>query len=73
MLAGAAGGAVAAVTTGGPDYAGIALLISACSAAIGTIGGLVIAFRRKSSASETVELIQQLRELEHPEAPRATP
>jgi hypothetical protein len=35
------------VSSNGPDLAGVALLITAISGMIATVGGLVLAFRRK--------------------------
>lgn len=65
MAAGAITGAVTAAVQSAPtDYAGIAMIIAACGSLIGTIGGLAIALRRRSSASETLELMRQMRELE---------
>jgi hypothetical protein len=50
------------VTTNGPDLAGIALIITAISGMIATIGGLVIAFRRRPS-DPNVELINAVADI----------
>lgn len=65
MLAGAAGGTLAAATSTPTDYAGIAMIIAASGSVIGTIGGLIIAIqRRRSSAEELAAALRELRELE---------
>lgn len=51
----------AAGAAGGPDYAGIALLVSALAGLISAVTAMVIALRRKQPADETtVALLQQI-------------
>lgn len=50
-----AGAATAA--TNGPDLAGIALLITAISGLIATLGGLILAFRRKPADATDAALL----------------
>lgn len=61
-LWGGAGIAVAAeVTAVGPDYAGLAALITACSGFIATIGAIYIGSRKKSASDDKViELLEQM-------------
>lgn len=56
---------VVAASSGAPDYVGLAAVITAVSGLVGTIGALLLAFRRKSDTQEALELIEALKGGEH--------
>lgn len=63
---------VAQVSDQGPDLAGIALIITAITGLIGTVGALVLGFRRKPSNSDALlELLleRDAQRLNKPENP----
>ena len=57
------------VTSNGPDLAGVALLITAISGLIATIGGLFIATRRKPMDAQDVALLALAERLTRQEEP----
>ena len=60
------------VTSHGPDLAGVALLITAISGLIATIGGLLLALRKKPMDATDAALLaiaKRLTDEEHPDAP----
>ena len=61
-LGGSTAGITAAAVTGGPDYAGIALVISAIAGLMSAVTAMVIALRRKPTDSETIALLRQIAE-----------
>jgi hypothetical protein len=59
----------AAATSSTPDFAGIALLVSAISTLIGTVGGLIVMLRRSNNRAitraEAEEVARAIREQSH--------
>lgn len=56
----------AAAVAGGPDYAGIALVISAIAGLLSAVTAMVIALRRKPTDPEVVALLQRLADKDEP-------
>lgn len=54
------------VAANGPDFTGIALLVSAIAGLISAITAMVIALRRKPTDPAVVELLQKLAEKDSP-------
>lgn len=53
--------AAAEVTATGPDYAGIAALVTACSGLLATIGAFLIGMRRKAEVDDrVVKLLEEM-------------
>ena len=62
-------GSMAAAAATGPDYTGIALVISAIAGLLSAVTAMVIALRRKPTDPETVALLRQLAENSKPKDP----
>lgn len=56
----------AAAVAGGPDYAGIALVISAIAGLLSAVTAMVIALRRKPTDPEVVALLRDLAQRQDP-------
>ena len=61
------------INTNGPDLAGIALLITAISGLIATVGGLLLALRKKPMDATDAALLAIARRLTEAENPDDTP